>query len=165
MCLSVDGSSITSLCAGALVVIENSRAFQRIRDQLLTVVPHRWLAVYRGDTEFASGQVWARDQARQHRIRLFAYPDFDPAGLMIAISMGAEHVLVPDLDALENVPGKPDDVDRQQDQWSQLQRAVPPGSILSNWVDFLRQRKAGFTQEHLLSYRIPLELVPVERVQ
>lgn len=163
-CLSIAGDSVRTLEGGALVVVENSRAFHRFRDLRLAVAPHRWLAIYRGDTQHGSGQSWAQAMAHKYRLQLYAYPDFDPAGLAIALDMGAEQVLLPDLDELADFPGSDADFDRQQDQWSRVQNVVAPGSVLAQWVDFLAKRKAGFTQERLLAAGKTLELVPVERV-
>ncbi|MEH6708577.1 MAG: hypothetical protein V7667_11455 [Alloalcanivorax venustensis] len=164
-CLSLSSDSIRSLEAGALVVIENSRAFHRFRNQPLAVEPHRWLAVYRGDTQHASGQSWAQAMAQRHRLRLYAYPDFDPAGLAIALDLGAEKILLPDIDELADFPGSEADFDRQQDQWTRVQNTVTPGSVLAQRVDFLGERKAGFTQERLLAAGKTLELVAIERLK
>jgi len=161
-CLSVSPDAITTLDADALLVVENSRAFHRLRDQRLTDSHNRWLAVYRGDPQHASGQTWARDIAQRQQVRLFAYTDFDPAGMIIALGMEAEQMLLPNLEDMAGLAGSEPDFDRQQTQWTQLQSSVPANSALAPWVDHLRKHKAGFTQERMLAAGVALETVPVE---
>jgi hypothetical protein len=150
----------------ALVLTENNEAFIEPRDLKGNFQRDGMLAVYRGDPRTPYGQAWAKSVAGSQCIPLWAWLDFDPAGLAIAFQCGAENLLLPDLEELSKareigMKANTYDYLSQHDQMSYIESSVPAESPLWTYIQYLKTVKGGFTQERLTAFEVPHHWVPV----
>ncbi len=151
--VSIAMNSMTDLQAAMVVLVENKAAFTGLYRVQGDFQRRGVLGVYRGDPTIPHGQLWARLVCTQYDIPLAAYCDFDPAGLDIALTSGARMALLPDLDALSELEGSPEDFRNQHIQWQRL-RALGDTHPLGRHADHLGKTTHGFTQERLIAHGI-----------
>jgi len=159
--ISMPQEAISSIDCDYLVLVENYPAFTRLSQASGDFEGLRLLSVYRGDPGRPNGVVWARESSARTGIPLVASADFDPAGLCIALQSGARHLIIPALDSLSGVKGSLEDFTNQHIQWEQLRKMALPGS-LQPYIQFLEQRREGFTQERLIAQSATLQMVSLD---
>jgi len=140
-----------------LLFVENLETFRQLEHydwinyQGLAV-----LAVYRGDSTLSTGE--AVDLVRQRPERIWAFVDFDPAGLLIANSLPGERlerIVAPELawlrQASKTSRGRQLFADQEQKCRKALDSAQHP-NVRAMWDELLALRGA-VTQERMLSFR------------
>jgi len=157
--ISMAIGDIVTVDARQLLIIENKAAFERMAALSGDFDRLGVLAVYRSDPQNPHGQQWAQQAASWNNIPLAACMDFDPAGLSMGISSGAQRLLVPKLEDLMHLDGSQDDFRNQHIDWLRLRPLADNPHTLTHWVRFLRDRRAGFTQERLISHAVRHEWV------
>lgn len=156
--VSATTASLSAIECDCVLIVENFAAFTALHKVTGDLGRKRILAVYRGDPERSSGLSWARDIAGRAGIPLVAYVDFDPAGLAIALQVGAEAVLLPRLSALDTVQGSGEDFTNQHIQWEQLKK-MAVGPDLQPYITEMETRRQGFTQERMIGLKVPHQWV------
>ncbi|BDY05756.1 hypothetical protein [Ferrimonas sp. YFM] len=151
-----------------LVLVENLALMTELTRLKLPECLHNALFLYRGDAS-ADKQTNAAYQcfrAFKGRLPLVYFGDFDPAGLDIGLSSGAEQLLLPAPEQWQTLLS-PDwqGIEGPELRWfaqeAQARRLFTsglPGPLLSALMvmDWHKQTR---TQEHLLGHQVPLELV------
>jgi len=138
----------------AIVVVENGAPF---RDWSKVVMPKSLrdsLTIYRGHDENAGSVIELLNQRREST-KVYAAVDFDPAGFRIALSLGADAILVPkNHEALlsEKHINKPEAFEKQNNRKSD---AMIPAGWRKKW-EWLHDNHIAITQEALLSKGWPL---------
>lgn len=139
-----------------LVLVENLDSFDRWQDYRIPEALNDALVVYRGHGGLARG---ARKLIARlpESVCLHVFPDYDPAGLVIAISMSARGLLVPELGEtlMEKTHG--DHFERQYRQSKHLDE-LELGGWRSVW-HAMRERRLSIKQQHMLAFDAPLQLV------
>ncbi|WP_338413755.1 hypothetical protein [uncultured Sphaerotilus sp.] len=137
-----------------LMLVENLETFRQL--ERYNWIDYRGLAVlavYRGDSALSTGDALKLVRTRSEPV--WAFVDFDPAGLVIANALPAERlerVVLPPVawlrKAAETVRGR--QLFDEQDQKARLglDRAAHP-DVRSAWVE-LRKLRSGVTQERML---------------
>lgn len=136
-----------------LMLVENLESFRRLEDYAwLDYQARSVMVVFRGDRLLAIGD--AVDVIRSRPEPVWAFVDFDPAGLVIANSLPAERlerVLVPSMQwlqqAADTTRGRQLFAD-QADQYTQTLENCSNGDIRSLWAA-MREWKSAVTQERM----------------
>ncbi len=130
-----------------LLLVENRDAFESLEQVLSESSGHGLAALYRGDPNAPYGQSWLAN--KRYSGELGGYFDFDPAGLAMGLQLGAQWLLLPDLEDLMDVQGKAEDFDRQFRQWNFV--CSNRQSVLIPWIEYLSKRREGYVQERLIA--------------
>lgn len=139
-----------------LVLVENLDSFDRWQDYRIPEALNDALVVYRGHGGLARG---ARKLIARlpESVCLHVFPDYDPAGLVIAISMSARGLLVPELGETLMEKSHGDHFERQYRQSKHLDE-LELGGWRSVW-HAMRERRLSIKQQHMLAFDAPLQLV------
>lgn len=138
----------------AIVVVENGAPFRDWSKAVMAPPLHESLAVYRGHDENARSVMELLNK-RRASIKVYAAVDFDPAGFRIALSLGADAILIPkNHKALlsERHLNKPEVFEKQNNRKSD---AMIPAGWKEEW-EWLHDNRIAITQEALLSRNWPL---------
>jgi len=137
----------------AVVVVENLDCFDAWAGGGLDL-PEQTLILYRGHDRVAKGVKCALN-ALSGRVPVLVFPDFDPAGLSIAITTPhATHLIAPsDLESLGAFHGHPD-YRVQHKASAHLQRGVP-AAIEPLWAA-MRAHGISCKQQHMLARGMPI---------
>jgi len=157
--ISIIPEAITELSADYLLLIENHRAFTRIRDFVFHEDLTGTLAVYRGDPDTPHGETWARRLAGCFNIRLITFADFDAAGLSIGLGARSDALLLPEITTVRTLRGSSEDYQVQFDQWVRVQHDPRLAEEVAPWLQLYKDKKEGVTQERMLAFGVPLRLV------
>lgn len=137
-----------------LMVVENLETFRRLE-------AYTWLdkgdlavlAIFRGDSELPGAQV--RQVLSERTEPLWAFTDFDPAGLGIATGLPTERfqsLILPSqawLEAAANNPRGRQLFDRQVKQYQRLLDATEQPEIASAWT-LMKRLRSAVTQERMM---------------
>ena len=138
----------------ALIVVENFEAFVNFEDACIDMPFVRPLLVFRGDAVNTQDAVLSLLQHAS--LPVIAWPDFDPAGLLIAKALPhcREMIAAADPDEALARFGRPD-------LYLAQLREMEATSAPDAWValrDALRRYRRGLDQERMISERIPLRV-------
>lgn len=134
-----------------LLVVENMETFRLLeRNRWIDYQGHDVLAVQHGDTQFHHGTV--REFLQQRTEPVWAYFDFDPAGLGLASGMPRlERVILPPAKQLSDLARRAQQVDlfsKSLRQWTaSLEREVNP-LIRPHW-ELMKSLRLGLSQEFM----------------
>lgn len=156
--LYVDPELIQLPQKAVITIVENGSAFNQWHDVLTDSEKVKSsLVVYRGhDQGAARVRQWLG--ALPETIETIAAVDLDPSGLLIAASLGADAVLLPeafDLIPLDSRTNKPEIFDKQ---YMPKQRALIPGGWLHIW-DWMAGNQVAITQETMLVNKWSMALI------
>lgn len=145
----------------AVVVVENLDCFDAWSGEGLDLAG-RTLFLYRGHDRVAKG-VKRLLQSLPDGIPVLVFPDFDPAGLLIAISTPrASHVIAPaDLDGLTPFHGHADYL-AQISAVAHVSSAPPPG-IAVLWAA-MRTNGISCKQQHIIARGLAIRAYALDRV-
>lgn len=146
-----------------LLLIENKEAFWNLDQYIIDgdLGNKKITAVFRGDPEVPHSQRRIKDfLVKNTHVDLMVFADYDPAGLEIALTVfpgRLKTIVLPDIVKLNEINGSEADFIKQKNQFDRLK---PPMSI-SKWVDYLAEKKEGFTQERMLATNVSFQMVPI----
>ncbi len=140
-----------------LLLVENLETFRQLeRYDWIDYQGRAVLAVFRGDSLLSTGEAAAL--VRQRPERIWAFADFDPAGLHIASCLPndrLERIVIPDLswlrEAAKTSRGRQLFAD-QEPKLRQVLDSVEHPEVRALWKELLGLR-GGVTQERMLSFR------------
>lgn len=139
-----------------LVLVENLDSFDHWQDYRTPEALNDALVLYRGHGGLARG---ARKLIARlpESVSLHVFPDFDPAGLAIAVSTPARGLLVPALSNVLLEKSHRDHFERQYRQSKHLDQLQ-----LDGWQpawQAMREQRLSIKQQHMLAFDAPLQLV------
>ncbi|WP_417350075.1 hypothetical protein [Ferrimonas sp.] len=151
-----------------LVLVENLALMTELTRLSLPAELQKGLFLFRGDAS-ADKQTNAAYQcfrAFKGRLPLVYFGDFDPAGLEIGLSSGAEQMLLPARECWDTLlsaqwqqlKGAEPRWHKQQEQARRLFTSPLPEPLKQALLVMDRYKQTR-TQEHLLAHQVPLELV------
>ena len=140
-----------------LVLVENLDSFDQWQDYRIPEALNDALVVYRGHGGLARGTRKLIGQLPES-LCLHVFPDFDPAGLAIAVSTPARSLLIPTLSNLLLEKSHRDHFERQYRQSKHLDQLKLDG-WQATW-QVMRENQLSIKQQHMLALDAPLELVP-----
>lgn len=155
-----------------VLVVENLDIFDELASCSLPLDMNRTLTIYRGSGIHSPKAVKKlldefTTLKEGHRLHIVAFVDIDPAGVLIAHSLGADAFLYPiemeDVLRLKQV-NDVDDFESQHKQMSHLASLVPDNSIsvdAQNVIQCLALNKISVKQQHLLAHKIALKLIKI----
>lgn len=156
MCIVVKVQELHAIDCDVLCLVENWEAFTDLhRYAWLVLGQRRVMAVFRGDNLYSPAHVKSVLEARVEP--LWAFVDFDPAGLGIAEGLPGsriEKVVLPPWDWLKQASCNPIGrglYDAQVGQWSRVLDAAASPVVREAW-GYLRTWGFGMTQERMLTY-------------
>ncbi|WP_028108880.1 DUF7281 domain-containing protein [Ferrimonas futtsuensis] len=165
----IDQRFIDSVEHPALVLVENLSVMTALPRLLLPEPLSDALFLYRGDMKDTSNSAASKAFARLSCPLKVVFADFDPKGVEIALTCGAEQALLPEqqqwpliCDAgWRSLEGPEQRWQNQRDARVGLgERAAKP-----EWVDTALSTMGRFgqtrTQEHLIAHQVPLALFPL----
>jgi len=146
--LTTAPGQLDTACLDAIVVIENGTAFLNWPQLRADAEIRHALALYRGHDESAR-RVSDLLHELPKRVCIYAALDFDPAGFRIALSLGADALLVPEhyqRILQESHLNKPEAFEKQN---TKAGDANIPEGWRSAW-DWIHRHRIAVTQEALL---------------
>jgi len=156
--LRVPLSSLDLAAIGQVLVIENLDSFDHWQHYAAPLELTDSLLLYRGHRGLARGtrQLLANLPATT---RVIVFPDYDPAGLSIAMTLPrADALLVPQLDAALLAMGSREHFDRQHRNVRHLQ-AIELGNWQGVW-DEMKELQLSIKQQHMLAFSAVLRVIP-----
>lgn len=137
-----------------LMLIENLETFRHLEQYTwIDFVNKNVMVIYRGDTALSTGDVSLLLQTRSEPI--WAFVDFDPAGLVIANSLPSdtlERLILPSWSSLRFLADTPRGRQLFDDQYSYAQgalnRTVHP--LLKSAWEVMLELRSGVTQERMM---------------
>jgi len=160
MHIEIDLTDIKTLEIGCILMVENLETFTDICDiQINSPLPENTAVVYRGDPQ-TTGSIKLLKKLMKSETNITSVwcGDFDPAGIEIALSSKCNHFLLPVLNELDNIQGDKEDFSRQHRQLTHLlSKNMYPE--LECYIDYLDNRKQGFTQERMLAKQVSQQVV------
>lgn len=142
--ISINPEAIEDLAADYILLVENHRAFIRIRDFLFHENLTRTLAIYRGDTkDHLHGESWARKFKERFDIKLITFPDFDAGGLHIALGARSDGLLLPEIEAVRTLRGSSEDYQTQFNQWVHVKKNQRLVDVAAPWLNLYGDKKKG----------------------
>ena len=147
-------SAAMQLDHDALIVVENFEAFVNFEDACIDLPLAKPLLVFRGDALNTQDAVLSLLQHTS--LPVVAWPDFDPAGLLIAKVLPHCRAMIAPADADQALArfGRPD---LYLAQLREMESTAAPDA----WValrDALRRQRRGIDQERMIAESIPLRL-------
>ncbi|MBA1279486.1 DUF7281 domain-containing protein [Stutzerimonas stutzeri] len=139
-----------------LVLVENLDSFDQWQEYRIPETLNDALVLYRGHGGLARG---ARKLIAQlpESVCLHVFPDFDPAGLVIAVSMSARGLLIPALGDKLMEKSHRDHFERQYRQSKHLDE-LELGCWRPVW-QAMREQRLSIKQQHMLAFDAALQLV------
>jgi len=139
-----------------LVLVENLDSFDRWQEYRIPEALNDALVLYRGHGGLARG---ARKLIARlpESVCLHVFPDFDPAGLVIAVSMSARGLLVPAIGDKLMEKSHRDHFERQYRQSKHLDE-LDLGGWRPVW-QAMRENQLSIKQQHMLAFDATLQLV------
>jgi hypothetical protein len=138
----------------ALIVVENFEAFVSFEDACIETRFEKPLLVFRGDAVNTQDAVLSL--LLHASLPVIAWPDFDPAGLLIAKALPHCREMIAPADPDEALVriGRPD---LYLAQLREMESTAAPGA----WValrDAVRRHRRGIDQERMIADRIPMRV-------
>jgi len=158
VCTIDDGVRID---ADRVLLVENLEVFRNIEQYAwIATAPASVLVVFRGDRELSAADSTKLLARRSDPV--WAFVDFDPAGLGIAAGVPRlERVVLPELPWLEGQLGGPRSLELfhgSYDQWRATLDSAPHSQIRAAW-SLMKAKRAGLAQEAMLAYK-PTDVIP-----
>lgn len=149
------------LSCDSLLLVENLETFNDIHLAGLELLLGSDVAViFRGDPQSTGAIRFFKDiTATDPRIISVAFCDFDPAGMEILLSTGCTKAIMPILTDLNKINGSKDDYSAQHQQLTRLLDDDLVPEKVRHYLDYLNDKKAGFTQERMFAKSIHFEVV------
>lgn len=159
--LRVPLDSLDLATIAQVLVIENLDSFDDWQHYDAPIELTGSLLLYRGHGGLARGARRLLASLPEH-VPVCVFPDYDPAGLSIAIGLPrADALLVPELDKQLLAKGSREHFARQSRQASHLD-----GSQLSGWQAVwtaMKEQQVSIKQQHMLALGVRLRIVPRHR--
>lgn len=145
---------LIALCDTGIILIENGEVFENI-ERLSFPVPEGlrgFIVIFRGDPE--NPQNVCEDFLRAAKRPVFVFPDFDPAGLGMAIKVpNFSGIMHPDLSVLENAlkeHGSREAYAKQFAQYANILDGAEDASVAEIW-GLIKRYHVGLMQEAFLN--------------
>lgn len=137
--------------ADCIMVVENLETFRHLSElHWIDYQRRNVLAVFRGDPRFKTDEVAHFLQARSEP--LWAFMDFDPAGLGLASQLPRmQRLILPEESVLRIMVDRAERTDlyaTQLPQWSRILEAISSGPIADAWR-LMKSLQSGLPQEHM----------------
>ena len=137
--------------ADCLMVVENLETFRHLSElHWIDYQRRNVLAIFRGDTRFKADEVMHFLKVR--REPLWAFMDFDPAGLGLASQLPRmQRLILPEESVLRILVDRAERTDlyaTQIPQWSRMLEAIASGPIADAWR-LMKSLQSGLPQEHM----------------
>nr|WP_155672406.1 hypothetical protein [Aliivibrio fischeri] len=147
-------SQLKSIEHSQVVIVENYEAFSKFRLVKTDMEPNP-LIVYRGDKDCS---VISKEIALAFPdIELVAWFDTDPKGISLALTSGADYMLVPDLSKeVLKQHGRSDLFSNQYKNWDRVSVLIP-----SNLKLLMANVEKGITQESIIANDISVSLYKI----
>ncbi len=144
---------------GQVVVIENLDSFDDWHAFSSPIELMDALVLYRGHGGLARGTRNLLSVLPEH-IPVTVFPDWDPAGLLIAQTLPrADALLVPELNDRLLAKGSPEHFARQH----RAARYLDSADLGSHWSlvwEDMKARQVSLKQQHMLAFGAPLRMIP-----
>ena len=158
--IEISTDDIKNTDTDAVVLIENLEPFKVISSLIIKGLPNNSIAVYRGDNQGGMAYSWIKSVVKSlPKIKLITFPDFDPAGIDIALGAKASAIILPCLDSLVELTGSKEDYTNQLHQLHQRMDRLDIHPSLLPWVRYLKTKKEGFTQERMIAKGVKFQVV------
>lgn len=166
--IGTEVNDLLALDLDRIWVIENRAVFMEFNAESIDangIENHtsdlKMASVFRGDNKTTSKPLI--EFLQQTQAKVFHFGDFDAKGLEIGLSLpNLEQMLLPDLDKVS--AHELQSLSKSEAYYRQLPAldGLEKNNKLSRYIDFIRKYQIAVTQEHLMSRRIPLKLVPLD---
>lgn len=161
----LDLNEIKSIEHEKIILVENLEIMGSLNKLRLPQNLLNALWIYRGDlkNEQSIGTAIEFFKGLSSKHELICFSDFDPAGIQIALTCGAQKWLAPNLNQCEEMldiklEGMEEEWDKQQSQIIYLNKLKSESKIYNKAFNMMKLKRKTFKQEHMLAHNISLEL-------
>lgn len=142
-----------------LILVENLIVMGFLNELIIPTELKNALWIYRGDVkvESTTGTAYKFFREFQGKIKTLCFSDFDPAGILIAISSGADEWMTPITPFEKTLPkGIDNDFYKQSNACKALSKNEYLPRKCKQAFESMLQSKATIKQEHMVSHQLQL---------